>query len=64
MDAEPGIAIGLLGELMLGRMVAGTLERQPPEALWATELRELARSLDLLIATWSAASPRAASRPR
>jgi Bacterial capsule synthesis protein PGA_cap len=50
VPAEPaGIAIGLLGDVMLGRMVAAALERQPPETLWAPELRELARSLDLVV---------------
>ena len=50
MVHEPGgIAIGLLGDVMLGRMVARALERRPPETLWAPELRELAGSLDLVI---------------
>ena len=44
-----GIAIGLLGDVMLGRMVVEAVERQPPEALWAPELRELAGSLDLVV---------------
>jgi hypothetical protein len=30
-----GVAIGLLGDVMLGRMVAEALQRQPPETLWA-----------------------------
>jgi poly-gamma-glutamate capsule biosynthesis protein CapA/YwtB (metallophosphatase superfamily) len=47
---EPaGIAVGLLGDVMLGRMVAEALRDQPPEALWAPELRELAGSLDLVV---------------
>ena len=50
VPAEPaGIAIGLLGDVMLGRMVALELEHQPPETLWAPELRELAGSLDLVV---------------
>ena len=50
MSPKPaGIAIGLLGDVMLGRMVAAALERQPPPTLWAPELRELAGSLDLVI---------------
>lgn len=50
MPAESaGIAIGLLGDVMLGRMVALELERRGPETLWAPELRELARSLDLVV---------------
>jgi poly-gamma-glutamate synthesis protein (capsule biosynthesis protein) len=43
------VAIGLLGDVMLGRMVAVALERQPPESLWAPELRELAQSLDMVV---------------
>jgi capsule synthesis protein PGA_cap len=46
---DAGVAIGLLGDVMLGRMVAVALEREPPETLWAPELRELARSLDLVV---------------
>jgi capsule synthesis protein PGA_cap len=47
---EPrGITIGLLGDVMLGRMVAVAQERQSPETLWAPELRELAGSLDLVV---------------
>ena len=50
MAREPsGITIGLLGDVMLGRMVAVALERQSPETLWAPELRELTGSLDLVI---------------
>jgi poly-gamma-glutamate capsule biosynthesis protein CapA/YwtB (metallophosphatase superfamily) len=45
----PGIAIGLFGDVMLGRMVAEALERQPPGALWDPELRRLAGSLDLVV---------------
>ncbi|MHB1570927.1 MAG: CapA family protein [Solirubrobacteraceae bacterium] len=41
--------VGLLGDVMLGRMVAAALERQPPAELWAPELRELAGSLDLVV---------------
>ena len=41
--------IGLLGDVMLGRMVGKALHRQPPETLWAPELRELAGSLDLVV---------------
>lgn len=44
-----GLAIGLLGDVMLGRMVGEALRRQPPETLWAPELRELAASLDLVV---------------
>jgi len=44
-----GIAVGLLGDVMLGRMVAEALERRPPETLWEPELRQLAGSLDLVV---------------
>ncbi|HZE05523.1 MAG TPA: CapA family protein, partial [Solirubrobacteraceae bacterium] len=43
------VAIGLLGDVMLGRMVGKALQRRPPETLWAPELRELAVSLDLVV---------------
>ena len=45
-----GLSIGLLGDLMLGRGVAETLATHPPEQLWSPELRELASSLDLVVA--------------
>jgi len=44
-----GIAIGLLGDVMLGRMVGAALNQQRPETLWSAELRELAGSLDLVV---------------
>ena len=48
--SDPGrVAIGLLGDVMLGRMVAEELQRRPPETLWAPELRDLAGSLDLVV---------------
>jgi poly-gamma-glutamate capsule biosynthesis protein CapA/YwtB (metallophosphatase superfamily) len=43
------VAIGLLGDVMLGRGVAETLDRVAPQALWGTELRELAASLDVVV---------------
>ncbi len=43
------IAIGLLGDVMLGRMVAEALHRQAPETVWAPELRPLAEPLDLVV---------------
>lgn len=47
---EPsGVAIGLLGDVMLGRMVAEALGRRAPESVWSAELRELAASLDLVL---------------
>ncbi len=48
--SPPGsVAIGLLGDVMLGRMVAGALRSQQPGDLWAADLRALARSLDLVV---------------
>lgn len=44
------MAIGLLGDVMLGRGVARELSATPPERLWSHELRALAQSLDLTIA--------------
>jgi poly-gamma-glutamate synthesis protein (capsule biosynthesis protein) len=44
------VAIGLLGDVMLGRMVAEELGSRPPESLWAPELRDLAAGLDLVVA--------------
>ena len=49
MTRPPNLAIGLLGDVMLGRMVAEALHQRPPETLWAPELRELASSLDLVV---------------
>jgi poly-gamma-glutamate capsule biosynthesis protein CapA/YwtB (metallophosphatase superfamily) len=43
-------AIGLLGDVMLGRSVAEALADAPPEEVWAPELRQLARSWDGAIA--------------
>jgi poly-gamma-glutamate synthesis protein (capsule biosynthesis protein) len=42
-------AIALLGDVMLGRSVAGRLAETAPEDLWAPELRELCRSCDLVV---------------
>jgi poly-gamma-glutamate synthesis protein (capsule biosynthesis protein) len=41
--------IGLLGDVMLGRGVAVELANRDPRDLWAPELRELGRSLDLVV---------------
>ncbi len=54
MDASaapaPGsIAIGLLGDVMLGRLVAEALRDRSPETVWDPALRELAGSLDLMV---------------
>jgi poly-gamma-glutamate capsule biosynthesis protein CapA/YwtB (metallophosphatase superfamily) len=42
-------AIGLLGDVMLGRSVGEQLETEPPAELWSEELRSLCASLDLVI---------------
>jgi poly-gamma-glutamate synthesis protein (capsule biosynthesis protein) len=44
-----GVSIGLLGDVMLGRGVAEALASQPAEALWSPGLRELLRSLDVVV---------------
>jgi len=43
-------AIGLLGDVMLGRGVAKVLEQAEPRELWSEELRALCHSLDLVVA--------------
>ena len=42
-------AIGLLGDVMLGRGVAERLREAAPEELWSEELRGLCASLDLVL---------------
>jgi poly-gamma-glutamate capsule biosynthesis protein CapA/YwtB (metallophosphatase superfamily) len=42
-------AIGLLGDVMLGRSVGEHLREAPPEKLWSEELRSVCASLDLMI---------------
>jgi poly-gamma-glutamate synthesis protein (capsule biosynthesis protein) len=42
-------AIGLLGDVMLGRAVAERLQEVPPEEVWSAELRDLCSSLDAVI---------------
>jgi poly-gamma-glutamate capsule biosynthesis protein CapA/YwtB (metallophosphatase superfamily) len=49
LSSPTGIAIGLLGDVMLGRMVGAALRHQRPKTLWSAELRELAGSLDLVV---------------
>ena len=44
-----GFAIGLLGDVMLGRGVAAALRARAPAELWDPALRELTASLDLVI---------------
>ncbi|HWI06407.1 MAG TPA: CapA family protein [Solirubrobacteraceae bacterium] len=43
------VAVGLLGDVMLGRNVAAALRTRSPEKLWDPALRELTSSLDLVI---------------
>jgi poly-gamma-glutamate capsule biosynthesis protein CapA/YwtB (metallophosphatase superfamily) len=43
------LAIGLLGDVMLGRKVAERLESVPPEEAWAPEVRALAGTCDLVV---------------
>ena len=42
-------AIGLLGDVMLGRSVGEKLQEEPGAELWSEELRSLCTSLDLMI---------------
>jgi poly-gamma-glutamate capsule biosynthesis protein CapA/YwtB (metallophosphatase superfamily) len=42
-------AIGLLGDVMLGRSVAEALRKVPPPELWSEEVRSLCASLDLVV---------------
>jgi poly-gamma-glutamate synthesis protein (capsule biosynthesis protein) len=44
-----GLTIGLLGDVMLGRSVAGRLAEVPPEDVWAPELQEVCGGCDLVI---------------
>jgi poly-gamma-glutamate capsule biosynthesis protein CapA/YwtB (metallophosphatase superfamily) len=46
-DANP--TIGLLGDVMLGRLVAERLDRGQPERVWSDELAALCRSCDALL---------------
>jgi poly-gamma-glutamate capsule biosynthesis protein CapA/YwtB (metallophosphatase superfamily) len=41
--------IGLLGDVMLGRMVARRLAEEPPERVWSDEVVELCRSCDAVL---------------
>lgn len=43
------LTIGLLGDVMLGRGVAGALRSTPPEELWSAGLRELVAGCDLVV---------------
>jgi poly-gamma-glutamate synthesis protein (capsule biosynthesis protein) len=43
------VAIGLLGDVMLGRGVAGELLHRRPEDLWDPRLRKLTATLDLVV---------------
>jgi poly-gamma-glutamate capsule biosynthesis protein CapA/YwtB (metallophosphatase superfamily) len=43
------LTIALLGDVMLGRGVAATLDSRPPESVWSPELRELTQRCDAVI---------------
>jgi poly-gamma-glutamate capsule biosynthesis protein CapA/YwtB (metallophosphatase superfamily) len=43
------LTIGLLGDVMLGRGVAKTLDSRLPESVWSPELREIARQCDAVV---------------
>ena len=47
MSAAP--AIGLMGDVMLGRSVAERLADVPPAEVWSSEVRELCGSLDAVV---------------
>jgi poly-gamma-glutamate capsule biosynthesis protein CapA/YwtB (metallophosphatase superfamily) len=42
-------AVGLLGDVMLGRLVAERLGEVPPAEVWSAELREICGSLDAVV---------------
>lgn len=44
-----GIRLALAGDTMLGRKVAETIRRQPPESLFSDEVVAILRQADLLI---------------
>ncbi|MDQ3587597.1 MAG: CapA family protein [Actinomycetota bacterium] len=46
---EPSPTIGLLGDVMLGRLVARRLEEEPPGRLWSDELKGFLRGCDVVI---------------
>jgi poly-gamma-glutamate capsule biosynthesis protein CapA/YwtB (metallophosphatase superfamily) len=48
-EPEPTPTIGLLGDVMLGRLVAERLALEPPDRVWSDELAELCRSCDALL---------------
>jgi hypothetical protein len=49
MIGAVALTIALLGDVMLGRGVAATLNSSAPEAVWSPELQELARRCDAVI---------------
>ena len=46
---DAGVTVGLLGDVMLGRMVAGRLEHEPPGVVWSEGVAEHLRSCDAVI---------------
>ena len=44
-----GLAIALLGDVMLGRAVGAALRKRPPESVWSPELRDLVERCDAVV---------------
>ena len=57
-------AIGLLGDVMLGRSVGDHLRATPAAELWSDELRSLCASLDLMICNLECAVSERGERTR
>jgi len=57
-------AIGLLGDVMLGRSVGEHLQEVPAEELWSDELRSLCASLDLVVCNLECAVSERGERTR
>ena len=49
LSLSASVAVGPLGDVMLGRGVTETMCNAAPEALWAADLRELVGSLDAVV---------------
>jgi poly-gamma-glutamate capsule biosynthesis protein CapA/YwtB (metallophosphatase superfamily) len=59
-----GPAIALLGDVMLGRKVAERLGREPPHAVWSSELADLLRSCDAVVGNLECCVSERGSRTR
>jgi poly-gamma-glutamate capsule biosynthesis protein CapA/YwtB (metallophosphatase superfamily) len=57
-------AIALLGDVMIGRKVAERLGREPPDALWSSELADLLRSCDAVVGNLECCVSERGSRTR